>query len=60
MAVTFTITGCWMAVKGTIPNEAFIGILTLVVNEYFKRSDRSSEKVNLDDAQKHDKQNTTI
>ena len=37
MAVAFTITGCYMAVKATIPNEAFIGILTLVVREYFAK-----------------------
>ena len=45
MTVAFTLTACYLAIKGLFPMEAFTGIITLVVREYFVRSDRASEQV---------------
>lgn len=44
MTVTLSLTACYMAIKGLFPIEAFTGIFTLVVREYFARSDRGSEQ----------------
>ena len=35
MAIMFSLTGCYMAVKGVLPTEAFAGLLTLIVREYW-------------------------
>lgn len=42
MTVAFTITSCVLAVKGTFPVEAFVGLATLIANSYFNR-DRADE-----------------
>lgn len=44
MTVAFSITTCWLAIKGIFPMEAFTGIITLVVQSYFTRSDREPDK----------------
>ena len=44
MTVSFTITACYLAIKGIFPVEAFVGLCTLIANEYFKRPDREKEK----------------
>ena len=46
MTVTFTFTACYLAIKGVFPVEAFVGLVTLIANEYFKRTDRPTEKPN--------------
>ena len=43
MTVAFTATSCYLAIKNIFPIEAFVGLVTLIANEYFKRSDRPSE-----------------
>lgn len=35
MAIMFSLTGCYMAVRGILPTEAFAGLLTLIVREYW-------------------------
>jgi len=40
MAVIFTITCCIGFLKGMVQSEAFVGIVVLICNEYFKRTDR--------------------
>jgi hypothetical protein len=47
MTVAFTITACYMAVKGMFPVEAFVGLTTLVANNYFTRNDRAKEETNV-------------
>jgi len=43
MTVAFTLTSCYLAIKNIFPVEAFVGLVTLIANEYFKRSDRKDE-----------------
>ena len=45
MTVAFTTTACYMAIRGVFPVEAFVGLTTLVANNYFTRNDRV-DKVN--------------
>ena len=42
MVVCFTITACYLSAKRIFPMEAFTGIVTLVVREYFVRNDRKN------------------
>ena len=46
VCIGLTLTACIMAFKGTFPTEAFAGLCTLAIRDYFQRSDRPNENGN--------------
>lgn len=40
VTIGLTLTACIMAYKGSFPMEAFTGLVTLAVRDYFQRADR--------------------
>ena len=44
VTIGLTFTACVMAFKGSFPMEAFTGLVTLAVRDYFMR-DRSTDKL---------------
>ena len=44
MAISFSLTLCWMAAKKMIPGEGFVAIVLIVVRDYFNRTDRQKEE----------------
>ena len=44
VTVGLTFTACIMAFKGSFPMEAFTGLVTLAVRDYFMRDDRKKEE----------------
>ena len=44
VTIGLTLTACIMAFKGSFPMEAFTGLVTLAVRDYFQRSDREGDK----------------
>jgi len=59
MTAAFTITCCVGFIKGMVQSEAFVGIVVLIANEYFKRSDRPSDKELLGGGQANGTNGTT-
>ena len=42
MAVCFSVTACWMAVKKILPAEAFMALASTVVFAYFKKEEHKN------------------
>ena len=42
--IFLVVTTCILAYRGTFPMEAFTGLVTLAVRDYFQRSDRKEEQ----------------
>lgn len=43
VTIGLTTTACILAFRGTFPMEAFTGLVTLAVRDYFMRNDRSND-----------------
>ena len=43
VTIGLVLTACVLAFKGSFPMEAFTGLVTLAVRDYFQRSDREEK-----------------
>lgn len=44
VTIGLVLTACILAFKGSFPMEAFTGLVTLAVRDYFMRDDRKKEE----------------